>query len=606
MLGDSEITGLPGDRLKNQLEYALLPNGINQQEQFLPIGSLHSICNQAAVFTELSRYFDEEQAKQYTTYVCDQSKPARKIFTVLALINRIELVPTFQDAGFFDEDLPLTKNTENLELRSRRPEDQRSIPLTRSLQNVKMIRDLNVKQWCVHVPSFEKDVTRSYEDFVLESDTIMPWESSGQNIVTGGYGYVQKVKIHKDHHSFEAEHKGFALKTILPARERTRDVFKQELIAFRKVRPGPNLVELVSAFEISGKDQFMLLFPWADGGSMDDMMMNQSSKNLFISLNLSSRDFVQWILSQCRGLVEALAAIHQVDVVPKSDEGSSTGQARNFGIHLDIKPANILYFCQDTASHALGVLKIADFSLTKFHSLSSRTRKSRCTAYRCSQEYRSPEHDIGYIISRKVDIWALGCIFFEVFTWMLFEHEAREEFRRARTRDASFSGDWEYIENGFENDIKDNFFQRHIKIKTSIILIQQPLRGPPKIGYDRETDIARKVEARLDESSSSTDSNKINQIQTPRLKPSVSQARKSFAAQFGMCLNKLTASKWIAKLGHEIYRKNGPAFLTWVLEFIKDEMLHPEREDGADCERIVDYFDRFVNNRVYEDWDIDL
>lgn len=338
---------------------------------------------------------------------------------------------------------------------------------------------------------------------------------------------------------------------------------------------------------------------------MDDMM-NQSSKNLFISLNLSSRDFVQWILSQCRGLVEALAAIHQVDVVPKSDEGSSTGQARNFGIHLDIKPANILYFCQDTASHALGVLKIADFGLTKFHSLSSRTRKSRCTAYRCSQEYRSPEHDIGYIISRKVDTWALGCIFSEVFTWMLFEHEAREEFRRARTRDALFSGDWEYIENGFENDIKDNFFQRHIKIKTSMILIQQPLRGPPKIGYDRETDIARKVEARLDESSSSTDSNKINQIQTPRFKPSVSQARKSFAAQFGMCLNKLTASKWIAKLGHEIYRKNGPAFLTWVLEFIKDDMLHPEREDGADCERIVDYFDRFVNNRVYEDWDIDL
>lgn len=41
-----------------------------------------------------------------------------------------------------------------------------------------------------------------YEDIVLDSDTIMPWESAGQNIVTGGYGYVQKVKIHKDHHSF--------------------------------------------------------------------------------------------------------------------------------------------------------------------------------------------------------------------------------------------------------------------------------------------------------------------------------------------------------------------------------------------------------------------
>ncbi|KAI3574966.1 hypothetical protein IWW34DRAFT_836759 [Fusarium oxysporum f. sp. albedinis] len=69
-------------------------------------------------------------------------------------------------------------------------------------QPITVPRQVLLTTWCVHVPSFEKDVTRSYEDFVLESDTIMPWESSGQNIVTGGYGYVQKVKIHKDHHSF--------------------------------------------------------------------------------------------------------------------------------------------------------------------------------------------------------------------------------------------------------------------------------------------------------------------------------------------------------------------------------------------------------------------
>lgn len=66
---------------------------------------------------------------------------------------------------------------------------------------------------------------------------------------------------------------------------------------------------------------------------MDDMM-NQSSKNVFISLNLSSRDFVQWILSQCRGLVEALAAIHQVDVVPKSDEDPLPAKLETLGYTL--------------------------------------------------------------------------------------------------------------------------------------------------------------------------------------------------------------------------------------------------------------------------------
>jgi hypothetical protein len=46
MQGDLNVTGLERDTLKDQLEYALLPNGINQQEQFLQISSLHSICNE--------------------------------------------------------------------------------------------------------------------------------------------------------------------------------------------------------------------------------------------------------------------------------------------------------------------------------------------------------------------------------------------------------------------------------------------------------------------------------------------------------------------------------------------------------------------------------
>jgi serine/threonine protein kinase len=385
---------------------------------------------------------------------------------------------------------------------------------------------------------------------------------------------------------------------MLPAKESTRDVFKQELIAFREVRPGPNLVELVSAFEISGKDSFMLLFPWAEGGSMDDMM-NRSSKDLFCSLQLSPKDF-QWITAQCRGIVEALGAIHQVNIAPRSDEGASSGQARNFGIHLDIKPANILYFCQETANHPLGVLKIADFGLTKFHSTSYRTRKSRGTAYGCSQQYRSPEHDIGYVISRKVDIWALGCIFSEIFTWMLLEPEAREEFRQARKQDALFSGDWYYIENGFENHIEDNFFQRHIEMTSSTTLIHRPLRDPPKIECARGTEIARKAKARLDKPSSSTGSKKMNQKQPPRLKPSVSQVCKPFTIQLDLGLYNLTTSKWIAKLIHIIRRKNGPAFLIGFLEFI-EEMLHPDREDRADCGRVLNCFDKFTDDMASKD-----
>ncbi|SCN68080.1 uncharacterized protein FFB20_02879 [Fusarium fujikuroi] len=292
MTQDSAADEFIGATLRDRLEYALLPNGIRQQEQFLPAGCLESICAKVAVFTELSRYFDDEEAKHVTSYICDPRKPAKKIFAILALINRIELIETFRYATFTDQDLPLAKNIEESGLRSRWPEDQRTVLLTRSLRDIKAIRDFNLKQWCVNIPFFGRGVCQTYGDLVFDSDAIMPWESAGHNIVTGGYGFVQKVKIHKDHHSFETGYKSFALKTILPAKEKARGIFRQELVAFRKVCPRPNLVELLSAFEISGKDQFTLLFPWAEGGSMDDLM-NQSSKDLFISLQLSPRDFVQ-------------------------------------------------------------------------------------------------------------------------------------------------------------------------------------------------------------------------------------------------------------------------------------------------------------------------
>ncbi|KAF4948866.1 hypothetical protein FGADI_9356 [Fusarium gaditjirri] len=322
-----------------------------------------------------------------------------------------------------------------------------------------------------------------------------------------------KVKIHKDHHSF-AGYKEFALKTILPAKERTRDVFKQELIAFRKVRPGPNLVELVSAFEISGKDQFMLLFPWADGETLFD-----GSHPKAVAWWKLLGQFIKSTSFLYLTREPPMAKLETLEYILMSNRPTFyTFAKKQPAIHLEFSKLQTLVSPSFTVYH-LG--------------------QERADVLPIDAEYRSPEHDIGYIIS--VDIWALGCIFSEVFTWMLLEHEARQEFRRARMQDALFSGDWNYIENGFENDIEDNFFQRHVDIKTSTIITQQIIRDPPKAGCDSEREIARKAEARLEELSPSKDCNKINQTQTSRLKPSVSQ--------------------WIARLKHDIHHKNGPAFL---------------------------------------------
>ena len=67
-----------------------------------------------------------------------------------------------------------------------------------------------------------------------------------------------------------------------------------------------------------------------------------------------------------------------------------------------------------------------------------------------------------------------------------------------------------------------------------------------------------------------------------------------------MMCNFMGNEAWVAKLEHEICRKKGPPLLTRLLEFIKDKMLHLEREDRADCESILDYFDSFVDKRCTE------
>jgi len=59
------------------------------------------------------------------------------------------------------------------------------------------------KQWWVHVPYISKDIgTPKAPRFKLQEGTIMPWSWVGYKITEGGFGNVQKICIHPDHHEF--------------------------------------------------------------------------------------------------------------------------------------------------------------------------------------------------------------------------------------------------------------------------------------------------------------------------------------------------------------------------------------------------------------------
>jgi serine/threonine protein kinase len=216
----------------------------------------------------------------------------------------------------------------------------------------------------------------------------------------------------------------------------------------------------------------MLLFPWAEGGSLEDLMKKPRA-DLLNSFDLTENEFIKWIAAQCRGLVEALGTIHDTRVKHThiSEDGDQVSQDKDYGIHGDIKPANILHFSQERARYRLGNLKVADFGLITFHTRASRTKMSRKTAYAASQTYRSPEHDIGYFMSKKVDIWALGCVFSQLMTWVILGSAACNNYQKARTEEESFSG--ASMNRGKWHE--DNFFVKHVQKKKRTGIFMTPV-----------------------------------------------------------------------------------------------------------------------------------
>lgn len=211
--------------------------------------------------------------------------------------------------------------------------------------------------------------------------------------------------------------RNFALKILTGAPDDTKQIFEAELKAFRKNTNWRHVVELYATFQRG--NQYMFLFPWAAGGSLGEMMTQGAHPP---TLQSGSSDevrieFTRWIHQQCGGLIEALLNIHEyLDRRPPDDFDPADDEV--YGVHYDIKPGNILYFTGENSAHGYGTLKLADFGLLKYYSRSNRTRQVSYT-YPPDQSYKCPEHDFSGVLSRKVDIWALGCVFLELLTWTI-------------------------------------------------------------------------------------------------------------------------------------------------------------------------------------------
>ncbi|RWA14409.1 hypothetical protein EKO27_g637 [Xylaria grammica] len=402
--------------LKKDLEKAMWPGFPNDTEEYLPLGQIGAICRRETIYRELSRTFGEDSPNLdlYTDYVCgneDESRQnentSRKIFANLVLIDQLDKINDFVKAGIKDRHLPFRKEF---------PGDALFILVQGpKSEPVSCFNDWDpfdrkrfyISQWRLLSPYFDRAPDGSVGLYELDTQSIMPWVEIGEekrgtfvhSENFGGFAKVKQVKIHADHHAFEAEM--FAIKELF---EDNDIPFTKEFRNLKRVETRDHLLPVLNDL-------------WAT----DPLELKQR-----VSVNKDedtdehrTRKVITWLAGQLVGLTGKLGLgfLHDTPLQPNL---AVQENEKLYGIHGDIKPHNILYFeqHQNGDDSGLGLFKISDFGLTGFHSALTRSRQPPTGPH--SPTYRAPEYGMSEAyLSRKYDIWGLGCVLLQFLTWFI-------------------------------------------------------------------------------------------------------------------------------------------------------------------------------------------
>ena len=194
-----------------------------------------------------------------------------------------------------------------------------------------------------------------------------------------------------------------------------------------------------------GKDMaFYLIFPLADGNLNNFWKLNCPHPS-----EISPVQYARWAARQFYGLARALGKLHDLHEQHRHSPEGKVGDGDPFyGIHGDIKPANLLWYREwvgpsqgggaanghdqeegqqrdSPASEALGVLQLADFGISKMYHTGSRSNADLRAA---TKTYAAPEVEWGaHHGSRSFDIWSLGAVFLEFVCWLVLRGSAIED-----------------------------------------------------------------------------------------------------------------------------------------------------------------------------------
>ncbi|OTA61647.1 kinase-like protein [Hypoxylon sp. EC38] len=368
-----------------------------------------------------------------------------RVFSVLVLCKKTEYITKFVDKGINDSYLPLPivrRNGDGITIVRHKHERNRPSVSENVLRDIfensddwdhGNLNNFNTQQWWTIAPFFGRQ-DNTILHYVLEPGDILPFTEKKREVLPkievdnqegedslhyefakeGGFGEVSIVKIHPSHYDFgrqpysDGSH-GFALKRL---KSPDTNEFNLEVGALSQYNQGidQHLIPLLATIEKEDDaSKYYLLFPKANG---DLLFFWENHFN-----KPTDKSLLKWMAEQCLGITRALSMLHQ------DQDDHENNDHPIYGRHGDIKAANILWFAKAGATGPSGWrLVLSDFGLMRFHRLMSRSVQTARNIKK-TITYQGPEFDIGKI-SRKSDIWALGCTFLEFITCYILGFEA--------------------------------------------------------------------------------------------------------------------------------------------------------------------------------------
>ncbi|KAM6516335.1 hypothetical protein FALCPG4_014518 [Fusarium falciforme] len=216
--------------------------------------------------------------------------------------------------------------------------------------------------------------------------------------------------------------------------------------------------------------QAYFFFPWAEGGDLYSFWKGTDPTGV--------ENLVPWMLEQMVGLSNALELL--------ADKGCR---------HSDLKPQNILLF---PGGGTKGTLKITDVGLSKFHIMATSRRVKGTTAKYTTERYSPPEfHQLSeerlrehvegpgnLTLSRRFDIWSLGCVFVEFLIWARLGQKKYKRFDKSMNKSVRF---WESKSTTPESSdsesplaIPDSSdYLLHEKVSEGLEELKRPLQKTP-------------------------------------------------------------------------------------------------------------------------------